>query len=156
METQDEIDNLLSRLAVVPGRIAHVLKDQNDAELRRSNSKNEWSIIDIFAHMRASDDILAYRAYVILARENPALAAYEERRWAEVARYAHTDFHASLTLFTLRRAELVYMLRHTALDDWKRVGIHEVRGPLTLFDVVTTLVAHEEEHCAQLEALLVK
>ncbi|MBV9230236.1 MAG: DinB family protein, partial [Chloroflexi bacterium] len=133
-----------------------VVKGWSDAELHQAHAKDAWSVVEILAHVRASDDILAYRAYVILARENPPMAAYDDRIWAEVARYAQTDFHTSLTVFTLRRAELVDMLRHIALDDWKRVGIHEMHGPLSLLNVITTLVEHEEEHCAQLEALLVR
>ena len=96
---------------------------------------------------------MAPRVSMILVRDQPPLAAYDDRHWAEVAGYAQADFQASLQVFTLRRAALVSMLRSIAPEEWRRVGVHEVRGPVSLLDVITTLVEHEEEHCAQLEAM---
>jgi hypothetical protein len=45
------------------------------------------------------------------------------------------------------------MLRQISLEEWERVGQHEEKGPLSLLDVIASLVAHEEEHCAQLESI---
>ena len=153
METAAEIDDLLARLAGIPGRVASAVAGWSEDQLRAPSADGEWSAAVIFAHMRASDDILAPRAYMILTRDQPSLAAYDERRWAEVVGYAQADFQTSLQVFALRRAELVGTLRRAAPEDWLRTGIHEVRGPLSLLQVVTGVVEHEEEHCAQLETL---
>lgn len=153
MAAQEEIDELLFRLSDVPLKIASIVEGYNKTELRATHAEGQWSATDILAHIRASDAIVAYRAYVLLIRDNPALQAYDERLWAEIALYAQVDFRASLALYALRRAELVNMLRHTNLENWQRTGLHEERGPVSLLDVVTSLVEHEEEHCAQLEAL---
>ena len=59
------------------------------------------------------------------------LLAFDERRWAEVAGYAQSDFESLLKTYTLRRAELVKMLRQVALEDWERSGRHEVKGTNT-------------------------
>jgi hypothetical protein len=40
-------------------------------------------------------------------RDQPPLAAYDDRRWVELAGYAQVDFQTSLQAFSLRRAELV-------------------------------------------------
>jgi hypothetical protein len=150
---QPEVDRLLSRLLDVPSRIVYTIQGFSEAELHTAPSEGEWSAAGIFAHVRASDDIVAYRAYTILVRDNPPLIAYDERRWAEVARYALVDMLSSLTVYTLRRNELVHMLRQVPLDQWNRVGTHEERGVLSLLQMMTTFVEHEEEHCAQLEAV---
>ncbi|MGH2498281.1 MAG: DinB family protein, partial [Ktedonobacteraceae bacterium] len=147
MAAQEEIDGLLFRLSDVPLRIAHAVEGYNESSLHETTSEGEWSAADIFAHIRASDAIVAYRVYALLTRDNPTLPAYDERRWAEVARYAQADFRSSLALYALHRAELVNMLRHTNLDNWQCVGLHEARGPVSLLDIVTSLVEHEEEHC---------
>jgi hypothetical protein len=154
MEATRATDDLLSRLAAIPLRIADAVKDRSEAQLRTTFTPDEWSVTDIFAHIRASDDILAYRAYAILARDNPPLTPYDERRWGRMVGYAQADFRTSLELFTLRRAELVRMLRQIAPADWERSGVHDTRGRLLLSDVIAGLVEHEEEHCAQIEDLL--
>ncbi len=151
--TEDQVKDVLSRLVAVPTRIARSVQGWSDAQLRAPTAPGEWSVAQILAHLRAGDDIIAYRAYMMMVRENPLLQLYDAERWVEAVGFAALDFHDSLRLFTLRRAELVNMLRRAALEDWKRTGTHEKRGTITLFDVVTTLVEHEDEHCLQLEEL---
>ena len=153
MIANDEIEQLLARLADTPGRIARAVEGLDESQLRSFSTTGEWSALEILAHIRASDDVLAYRAYIILVGDKPLLHAYDERRWAEVARYVQYDFRSLLSSFASRRADLIQMLRHIAPDDWERSGIHEVRGPQSLLYAMNVLLEHEEEHCAQLEHL---
>jgi DinB superfamily len=152
MAAQGEIDELLFRLSDVPLRIARAIEGYDETALRTVSAEGEWSVVDILAHIRASDEIVVHRVYVLLVRDTPTLLAYDERHWAEVARYALSDFRTSLALYVLRRAELVNMLHYIHLEDWQRTGLHEVRGPVSLLDIVASMVEHEEEHCSQLEA----
>ncbi len=152
MRETTRIDDLLVRLAGIPARVASAVTGLSESLLHTPSVAGGWSTAEIFAHMRASDDIMAPRVSMILVRDQPPLAAYDERRWAEVAGYTQAGFQTSLQAFTLRRAELVSMLHSIASEEWRRVGEHEARGPVSLLDVITTLVEHEEEHCAQLEA----
>ena len=149
---EDHIALLLERLVGIPEQIAAVVAGWDIGQLRASPD-GMWSAAEILAHIRASDDILAPRLYAILTRDNPPLAEYDERRWAEVAGYAEARFAPSLTTFRLRRQELVSTLGRIAPGDWGRIGTHETRGPITLQALAEMLVAHEEEHCAQLRAL---
>ena len=93
------------------------------------------------------------RIYMVLVRDRPPLPAYDERLWAQVAGYAGLEFGQSLALFTLRRAEVGAMLRRVNPEDWARSGVHEEQGATSLSELVRRLVEHEEEHCAQLEAI---
>ena len=153
MNSSDEISDLLNRLAAVPARIGRAVARLSDTDKHLASSNGEWSAAQILAHLRASDDILAHRLYAILARDNPLLPAYDERRWAEIAGYPQVDIELSLNVFTLRRAELVRMFRQVAVEDWQRLGNHEIKGAVSLFQVATALLEHEEEHCVQLEVL---
>ena len=152
-QEEEAIREGIERIAAAPGRLARAVAGRTAEELRAAAGPDAWSASAILAHVRASDDILAYRLYAILARDNPLLLGFDERRWAAVAGYDDADFQASLTLFTLRRAELVRMLRRAPRESWQRTGVHELHGARTLLDIATTLVAHEEEHCGQLEAI---
>jgi hypothetical protein len=151
MRETTRIDDLLVRLAGIPARVASAVAGWSESRLHAPSVAGGWSAAEIFAHMRASDDIMAPRVFMILVRDQPPLAAYDDRRWTEVAGYAQADFQTSLQVFALRRVELVSMLRRIASEAWRRVGMHEARGPVSLLDIITTLVEHEEEHCAQLE-----
>ncbi len=153
MSSQTEVNDLLSRLARMPTRIAQATAGLTEEQMRQPPAEGEWSMIDVFAHVRATDDIIAGRVMPVLVRDQPNLLAYDERRWAEVTRYTQEHFEQPLEVFGLRRAELVHALRHISLADWERTGIHEERGPQSLLAIVQRVVEHEEEHCAQLEAL---
>ena len=145
--------DLIDRLSAIPARIARAVAGWPAARLHAAPADGAWSAVDILAHLRATDDILAFRAFMILARDNPPMPSFDERRWAEVAGYPQADFRTSLEAFRLRRAELAAMLRRAAAGDWQRTGAHEERGPITLLDVIESVVEHEEEHCEQLEAI---
>jgi hypothetical protein len=153
MGRTDQTADLIARLAATPARIAHAVSGWTEARLRTAPADDEWSAAEILAHLRATDDILAFRAFMILARDNPPMPSFDERRWAEIAGYRQADFHASLEAFKLRRAELAAMLRRAAIVDWERIGAHEERGPIALLDVIESVVEHEEEHCDQIEAI---
>ena len=66
------------------------------------------------------------------------------------------EAYVSLSAFALRRAELVALLQRATAEDWQRTGEHEVRGPISLSQIVASLVEHEEEHCAQIETMRAK
>jgi hypothetical protein len=151
MAAYEDTDELLNRLSAIPERIFRAVEGWDGVQL--AAAEDEWSAREILAHIRASSDIVVYRLYAIVVRDEPSLPAFDERRWAEVARYAQADFHTALSEYALRRASLVDMLRYIAPADWDRTGVHEVLGPRSLRQLAFSLVEHEEEHCAQLEAL---
>jgi hypothetical protein len=148
-----QTDNLSDRLTHIPERIARATAGWSLTDLHTCSAMDQWSAAVIFAHLRASDDILTPRLYAILVRDKPTLAAFDDRRWAEIAGYEQADFQISLRLYTLRRAELVTMLRRLNPADWQRTGLHETHGVISILQAVTHLVEHEEEHCRQLEAI---
>ena len=87
-------------------------------------------------------------------RDEPALVAFDERRWAEVAGYTELPPALLLQGYAARRAELVAMLRRLAPGDWERAGRHEVAGRVTLLDIARSMAEHEAEHISQLQAML--
>ncbi|MCC7367725.1 MAG: DinB family protein [Chloroflexi bacterium] len=150
----DEIDGLLARLADAPARIAAAVAGRTEAELTAPPDGDDWSALGVLAHIRASDDILSTRLIAMVVREEPSLSAFDERRWGAVMAYEDADFATLLAAYTGRRAEVVRALRRLTPRDWRRVGIHETRGLITLLDTLRHLVEHEAEHCLQLETLL--
>src|SRR6185312_14232899 len=144
---------LIARVLRGPGQVSRIFSMLTDGQLREPSAPGEWSSAEVLAHLRAADDIQSIRAYMILARDEPPLPAFDERIWAEVAGYLTLHPRASLDLYFRRRIELAHMLRGTAPADFERVGTHETLGRLTLQAVLENLTGHEEDHVAQLEAV---
>jgi len=147
------IEELIQQLAATPERLARALKGKTPEQLEKRPVPGEWAAREILAHMRAVDDIVTSRIYMLLARDMPPLVAFDERRWAEIVGYITTDIHRSLTLFSLRRAEVISVLQQLPPEAWQRSGQHEVRGTTSVLDIVQDMVAHEDQHCSQFEAL---
>jgi DinB superfamily len=153
-QMQEDIVVLVQHMAAVPERLVRALADKSPRQLGGRPGPDEWSVIEVFAHMRAVDDIMTARIYMLMTRSNVLFADLDERRWADIAHYVNRDIHQSLTLFTLRRIEVVTALRHLFVEDWQRKGLHEIKGMQSLFSIVQNLAIHEEEHCTQIEKLL--
>jgi hypothetical protein len=145
---------VVEALTVAPAHLAALLDGLDEAALWARPTPDGWSAVEVLAHLRASEAIVAPRLYQIVVRDEPVMAAFDERRWAEGAGYA--DLPPSLLLqgYAARRAELVAMLRRLAPGDWARTGLHEVAGRITLLDIARSMAEHEAEHIAQLRAML--
>ena len=148
-----ETDALLRTLSGAPQRLSKLTSSWGERRVHTALTPGEWSVAQVFAHIRASDDVLAYRCIMILSQDHPCYHDLDERRWADVVCYADLDFATSLQSFKLRRAELVQMLSRASANDWQRNGTHEQRGEQTLWTVASYLSGHEEEHIAQIQSL---
>ena len=149
-EAQD-IEQVLSRLASAPARFALALSRLEDADSVERPQPDEWSPAEVLAHVRASNDILEPRLFYVLVRDNPPLLAYDDGRWAQVARYTLLPIIESLETMRLRRKELVSALRAISPEDWERAGTHEARGSMSVLDIARYIADHDDEHIAQIE-----
>ena len=73
---------------------------------------------------------------------------------AEERQYLRNDAGEALAAFRRRRAEVLTLLRSLSPAQWQRGGIHLSRGRLTLGEWVASLVAHDDNHLAQLRRAL--
>jgi hypothetical protein len=153
MMKEKEKATLIARVLRGPGQVSRIFSVLTNEQLRAPLSPGEWSPAQVLAHLRAADDIQSIRAYMILARDEPLLSAFDERAWAEAAGYLTLHPRASLDLYFRRRVELAHMLRGVTPRDFERAGMHETLGRLTLQALLENLASHEEEHVAQLEAI---
>jgi hypothetical protein len=113
-----------------------------------------WSAHQVLAHLRASNDILTPRIYQMLVRDNPPLAAFDERRWVEVGGFEDQSIDILFERISSQQHDLMQTLRHVSETDWNRTGNHEISGEVTVAQIVNHLVGHEEEHIAEIERLL--
>jgi len=151
MVGSEDIEGVLSRLASAPARFASALSRLEDADSVERMQPDEWSPAEVLAHVRASQDILEPRIFFVLVRDNPMLLAYDDGRWAQVARYSSLPITESLDTMRLRRKELVRALRSISAADWERTGTHEARGVMSVLDLARYVADHDDEHIAQIE-----
>ena len=150
MATSLECEMLLSRLAAAPAHFQALLARLEDADSVTTVAAGEWSPHEVVAHMRATNDILEPRVFQVLVRPNTPLIGFDEDRWLQVLGYVKLPVTDLLQTMAWRRKELVNALRNVSPEDWERSGIHEVRGPMTVYVLATQIAEHEDEHLAQI------
>jgi hypothetical protein len=137
-------------LESAPARFGAALARLEDADSVVGGAPEEWSPAQVMAHVRAANDILEPRILQILVRDEPPIAAFDERRWSEVARYDTLPVTELLSVMRARRRELVRALRAISAEDWERAGRHEVKGRVTVLDVARHIADHDDEHIEQI------
>jgi hypothetical protein len=152
MADTEEINTLIARLDVSPSRFAAALAQLEAADSVENVWPGEWSAAEVLAHVRASQDIMEPRIFAILVRDNPTLLAFDDRKWAEAARFSSIAPLESLDNMRQRRKELIRALRGAAPADWERTGTHEAKGPQSVLQIARAIADHEAEHLEQINS----
>ncbi len=148
----EQTDALLTQLDESLRRLTWALMDVDEDDLNASED-NEWSPVQILAHVKACDDIMTGRIAMLLVHPQPMLQDFNERAWAEIAGYTMAPVDQTLMALQRHRNEMVWQLRNLPDEAWSRTAQHETRGTLSLLDLVQSFADHETEHVQQLEDL---
>lgn len=149
-----QIEATLRALGATPLRLQALAAGSPEPKWRAQPAGAGWTAIEALAHVRAADEILAPRLTQIAVHTEPFLLALDERRWADVVDYTRLTPTQLAHGLAARRKELLHWLRRLPAAGWRRTGIHETQGPLTLLGAAQHLTAHEAEHLDQIASVL--
>lgn len=151
------IEQLLSKLAATPPRLAALTAGLAPAQLRTAPNPEEWSANEVLAHLRACADVWGGCIATILAQDTPTLRAVNPRTWIQKTDYLDLDFRPSLGAFATQRAELLAVLEPLPPEGWSRAATVTGAGkPLmrTVLSYAQWLVDHERPHVKQIERIV--
>jgi hypothetical protein len=123
---------------------------QEAGELARVRpSADEWSALEVLAHLTAIELINGLRYRAMLVEDSPAMIDYERADWEPMLRNTGVDAGSLLGMFrSLRRANVSFW-RHLDAAGRARIGIHPVCGPETIDLRFRMLAGHDRMHRAQ-------
>jgi hypothetical protein len=155
--TTTEIEAFLAILARTPPFIASISNSIEKDLLQYKSEEEPWSANDILAHLRACAVMWGKSILAMLEKDQPTLRYVSPRTWIRKTDYPEQDFHHSLEAFSQQRNELLNTLKSLKTEDWSRgatfTGTTKGRNQ-TVLSYVRRLALHENEHCAQIEALM--
>jgi hypothetical protein len=155
VNSYDSREKYLALLEQTPRRIAVASSNLDEVSLRFSAGSREWSAMQILSHLRACEELWSFSIYAMLVYEHPVLPLLDERIWAKTARYDSLTFRDLLQTFSLKRGELLGVLRPLPLERWLRAA--DIGGRAhTVFSQVRRMALHEAEHCEQMHTFLGK
>jgi uncharacterized damage-inducible protein DinB len=124
------------------------------AETAGEPPEGEWSAAQVLAHMAGAEQLWLERLNQLLREREPRIRPSGSSKAAEVQQQLMDGtVGANLDAFNATRGEIVSLLMGLSLRDWERTGIHDTRGEITIADVAETIIDHDAEHIAQIEAL---
>lgn len=141
----------LRRLAATPSRLARVVKGLDSRGLAASYGPGKWTIREILCHLRDCELMFGVRWRLMLSEERPALASFDQDRWASGARYAEQDAGRALAALGELRASNLEMLKLAGPAALERLGMHSDYGAISIGQMARHLLAHDENHLGQIE-----
>jgi DinB family protein len=152
-----EIEKTLKSLAATPDRLKALSKGLDNTQLHYRSDEEPWSFNDILAHLRACADVWGKSILAMSSQEHPTLRYVSPRAWMRKTNYPEQDFQASLEAYTQQRNELLEALRALTNQDWSRGATFTAttrRREQTVLSYAQRIAEHENEHCIQIEALV--
>ena len=152
------VDEIMAILPASVPRIAALTNGLGEDQLRALPEPGEWSVNDLIAHLRASQDVLGRNISRIVNEERPAWRRLSPREWQRKSGYNGSDFAPAFEAFAAARTELLPVLRAMGPADWERVAVvtvapgRTVEQPARFFG--DWLAGHEREHLQQMEGAI--
>lgn len=114
-------------------------------------SADDWGPAQLVKHMIDVEMLYRGRIKRMLTQDTPFLKSWEPSVGPEGIA---TELRPQLEAFANERGETISLLMNLPLKGWKKAGIHEENGEITVEDIVETLIDHDTEHLTQMKTFL--
>jgi hypothetical protein len=119
-------------------------------------ASNEWSALEVLAHLVAVELINGLRYRAMLVEDSPALADYDMGDWAPLLCPAGVDAGVLLALFRALRGASLDFWGHLDAAGRGRIGIHPECGPESIELRFRMIAGHDCKHLAQARLAVAK
>ena len=143
----------LERFRRSPELLAVVLTGVYGEEIDFSPAPGKWSVRQIIAHLADTEIVAAQWFRQVIAEDNPRLSDFDQDAWAKNLDYARRQPKQSLESFRRMRSENYELLKAVPDSAFERLGTHAERGPVSLWELVSSRADHVENHARQLQAI---
>ncbi len=151
------IEQVLTLLTEAPPRIAEVTAGVAPDLLRTRPRQDEWSAVDVLAHVRSCADMWGGAIETIIEEDEPTIRAVNPRTWIDRTNYPDLQFRPSFRAFTKQRAQLLALPEPLPAEGWSRSATVTGAGaPLTrtVHSYAQWLATHERTHVKQIERIV--
>ncbi len=144
----------IKALAETPPRVAALLRRATPEAWTRRPAPGVWAPVEVLAHLADTELFYGTRVRLVLTGDRPFLQPFEGAILAERAGYMSWAPTVAFERFRTRRAETLELLSGCSATELERVGVHPVRGEITVADLVALALAHDTDHVGQIRERL--
>ncbi len=145
--------DLLGQIEEAPVRLRAAVAGLSESQLDTPYRDGGWTVRQVVHHLPDSHLNSYVRFRWALTEEGPAIKAYMEDRWAELADARKGPVELSLSLLEALHRRWMVLLR--SLDDgqWRRTFVHPELGELPLDRNLALYAWHGRHHVAHVTTL---
>jgi hypothetical protein len=140
--------------AATASRLARLVRGVSTSKLRKRPAPEQWSVIEILAHLADSEVVCGWRLRAILGAPGTPIGAYDQNAWNAAGHYATRDPRECIELFRAMRKANLSLLKSLTPEQWSQHGMHAERGKETVEHIVGLIAGHDLNHVQQIEHIL--
>jgi len=150
-----ELETLLLTLESTPALVERAAEGLEPSQMRQAPAPGVFSLVEHVWHLADIErEGYGNRIRRILAEQDPVLADFDGERIARERQYIQRDLPTGLKTLAAARARNVAKLRSIHNSDWKRRGVQDGVGPITLEDVPRMMAGHDRSHTEEIAKLV--
>jgi hypothetical protein len=140
-------------LAALPENLRSAVSGLTEAQLDTPYREGGWTVRQLVHHVADSHTNAYVRTRKALTEDWPAVAAYDEKVWAELPDAKTLPVEVSLKLLDALHIRWAALLKSLPDADWQRGYVHSENGRQKLADVVQLYDWHCRHHVAHITEL---
>ena len=139
---------LIEDYVACSGRLRQAVAGLSRDELTARPGPGDWSILELVIHLTDSDCIAIDRMKRMLTEDEPPLLYADETAYVRQLVTHEQSLEDALILFEVGRRQFARVLRALPDEAFKRRGLHNRRGVLTVGGTVKDYIKHVDDHLA--------
>jgi uncharacterized damage-inducible protein DinB len=144
---------LIDAIEAAPEQMAAALLSLTPQQLDTPYREGGWTVRQVLHHV-VDSHVNAYIRMRLAATERaPAIKAYDENLWAELADSRSGPIELSVPFLAALHARWVWWLRRLDEADFARGVQHSERGPMSIDDLLQLYGWHGRHHVAHITSL---
>jgi uncharacterized damage-inducible protein DinB len=151
--TEDERADAIAHIEACPAALRQALAGLRDEQLDTPYRPGGWTVRQVAHHVPDSHMNAYIRFKWALTEEEPAIKAYFEDRWAQLADSRTTPVEVSLALLDNLHRRWVDLLRSMRPEDFRRALVHPENGRRTLDQMLGLYAWHGAHHVGHVTSL---
>ncbi|MGE0057589.1 MAG: DinB family protein [Dehalococcoidia bacterium] len=147
-------EGLCAQLSTARQRFLASVRDLSDAHSRIRPAGNEWSILEVLAHMIDVDDFYLGQAQLLRKQPGATFNYFDDDAWKR-AHPLPNGFELEDVLMRLDASHQRVLIGARSMTDEEltRPGVHPRAIPYTVRDVFLRFPAHDQNHQRQIDEI---
>ncbi len=142
---------LLDRLRLQAADVHRLTDNLHENHLAKRVVPDRWSLKELVCHIRRMQQVFIHdRLDVVLARDNPELAAYQPDSDPHFLELVGRPTYETVTRYLEERQALVTRLESLTPEQWRRPARHPIFQHSDVCTLTEYLVHHEAHHIYQM------